>query len=42
MSGEEIQEADKFNELGGMISTDGCMREEMAHSVLEGRWQKRT
>ena len=28
---------DEFNYLGVMISTDGGMREETAHRVLEGR-----
>ena len=37
VNGEEMQEVDKFNYLGVMISTDGCMGEEVAHRVLEGR-----
>ena len=37
VSGEEMQEMDKFNYLGVMISTDGGMGEEVAHRVLEGR-----
>ena len=34
---------DKLNDLGVMISKDGCMGEEVAHRVLEGRkvWGKR-
>ena len=34
---EEMQEVDKFNYLGVMISTDGGMGEEVAHRVLEGK-----
>ena len=37
VSREEMQEVDKFNYLGVIISTDGGMREDMAHSMLEGR-----
>ena len=37
MNGEELQETDKFNDLGVMISTDGAIGEELAHRVLEGR-----
>ena len=37
LSGEEIQDVNKFNYLGVMISTDGGMGEEVAHRVLEGR-----
>ena len=37
VSGEEMQELDKFNYLGVMISTDGGMREEVARRVLDGR-----
>ena len=37
VSGEEMQEVDKFNYLGVMISTNGGMGEEVAHRVLEGR-----
>ena len=36
-SGKEMQEVDKFNYLGVMISTNGSMGEEVAHSVIEGR-----
>ena len=35
--GEGIQEVDKLNYLGLMISTDDAMEEEMAHWVLERR-----
>ena len=42
MSGEEVQEGDKFNYLGVIISTDGGMEEEVAHRVLEGRKVWRT
>ena len=42
MSGEEVQEGDKFNYLGEIISTDGGMEEEVAHRVLEGRKVWRT
>ena len=41
MSGEEIQEMDKFKYLG-MISVDGCMGKEVAHRLLEGRKLRRT
>ena len=34
---EEIQEVDKFNYVGVMISTDGGMVKEVAHKILEGR-----
>ena len=27
----------KFNDVGGMISTNGCMEEVVGHRVLEGR-----
>ena len=37
VSGEKMQEVDKFNYLGVMISTDGGMGEEVAHMVLEER-----
>ena len=37
MSGEEMQEVNKFDYLEVIISTDGCMGEEVAHRVLEGR-----
>ena len=37
VNGEEMQEVDKFNYLGVMISTDGGMGDEMAHRVLEAR-----
>ena len=37
VNGEEMQEVDKFNYLGVMISTDHVMGEEVAHRVLEGR-----
>ena len=37
VSWEEIQEVDKFNYLGVMISTDCDMWEEVAHRGLEGR-----
>ena len=37
VNGKEVQEVDKFNYLGVMISTDGGMGEEVAHRVLEGR-----
>ena len=37
VSGEEIQQVDKFNYLELMIRTDGDMEEEVAHRVLEGR-----
>ena len=36
-NGEEIQEVDKFNYLGVMISTNSGIGEEVAHRVLEGR-----
>ena len=39
--GEEIQEVDKFNSLGVMISTNGGMWEEVAHLREErfgGQW----
>ena len=36
-SGEKMQEVDKFNSLGVMISTDGGMKEEVSHRVLDGR-----
>ena len=39
VNGEEMQEVDKFNYLGVMISTDGGVGEEVAKRVLEGRWQ---
>ena len=32
-----MQEVDKFNYLGVMISTDSGMREEVDHRVLDGR-----
>ena len=32
-----MQQMDKFNYLGLMISTDGGMEEEVGHRVLEGR-----
>ena len=32
-----MQDVDKFNYLGEMISTDGGMGEDVAHRVLEGR-----
>ena len=35
--GEEMQEVDKFNYLGVMISIDCGMGEEVAHRVLAGR-----
>ena len=35
VSGEEMQEVDKFNNV--VISTDGGMGEEVAHRVLEER-----
>ena len=37
LNGEEVQEVEKFNYLGVMISTDAGMGEEVAHMVLEGR-----
>ena len=37
VSGEEMQEVDQFNNLGGMISTDGGMGKKVTHRVLEGR-----
>ena len=37
VNGEEMEEVDKFNYLGVMISTDGGMGEEAAQRVLEGR-----
>ena len=37
VSGEEVQEVDKFNYLGVMISTNDGMGEEVAHRVLEER-----
>ena len=37
VSGEEMQEVDKLNYLGIMISVGGGKREEVAHRVLEGR-----
>ena len=37
VSGEEVQEEDKFNYLGVMINTDGGRGEEVAHRVVEGR-----
>ena len=37
VSGEEMQEVDKFKYLEVMISTDGAMGEEVAHRVLQGR-----
>ena len=40
---EEMQEVNKFNYLGVMISTDGGMGDQVAHRVLEerfrGRWE---
>ena len=35
VSGEEMQEVEKFNYLGVMISTDGGMGMEVAHRMLE-------
>ena len=37
VSGEKVQEVEKFNYLGVVINTDGGMGEEVAHRVLEGR-----
>ena len=37
VTGEEMQEVDKFNYLGVMISTGGGVWEEMAYMVLQGR-----
>ena len=37
VSEEEMQEVDKFNCLGVMITSDGGMEEEMAHRVLKGK-----
>ena len=37
VNGEEMQEVDKFNYLGVMISTNSGMGEEVAQSVPEGR-----
>ena len=34
---EEMQEVDKFNYLGVMISMHGGIGKEVAHRVLEGR-----
>ena len=34
---EEMQEVDKFNYMGVMISADGGMGEEVVHRVLERR-----
>ena len=34
VNGEEMQEVDKFNYLGVMISRDNGMGEEVAHRVL--------
>ena len=34
VNGEGMQEVDKFNYLGIMISTDGGTGEEVAHRVL--------
>ena len=39
VNGEEMQEVDKFNYLGIMISTDGGKGEELAHRVLGRRCQ---
>ena len=36
LSAEEIQEVDKFNYLGLMISTDGGTGEEGVHRMVEG------
>ena len=33
----KMQEVDKFNYLGAMISTDGGMGEEVSHKVIERR-----
>ena len=37
MSGEEMQEMDKFNYVRIMISTGSNMGEEVAHRVVEGK-----
>ena len=37
VSEEEVQEVDKFNYLGVMISMGGGIGEEGAHRVVEGR-----
>ena len=37
VSGEEMQNGDKFNYLEVMIGTDGGMGEEVAHMLLERR-----
>ena len=37
VNGEEMQEVDKFDYIGVMISMDGGMGEEVAYRVLEGR-----
>ena len=42
VNGEEMQEIDKFNYLGVMISTDGGMGEEVANRELEVRKVWRT
>ena len=34
---EEMQEVDKFNYMGVMIITDGSIKKEVAHRVLEER-----
>ena len=37
VNGEKMQEVNKFNYLGVMLSMDRGMGEEVAHKVLEGR-----
>ena len=42
VSGEEMQEVNKFNYLGVMISTDGGMGKEVAHRMLQKHmWHKK-
>ena len=37
VSGEEMEEVDKFKYVRVMISTDSGIGKELAHRVLEGR-----